>query len=203
MKPAQPLPRHVNGSLLPQELDSEIARITINIGGLRTSRQPMLLDTVLGSCIAACLYDPVLGIGGMNHFMLPEGVDSDNPTSARYGVYAMEMLITELMKMGAERRRFQAKVFGGGHVLKIRESLTGVPQRNIEFVRKFLETEQIPVVREDVGGYQPRRVLFHTHTGKVFLKYLGNNEAERTAEEEAVYLISLKKQKLDGDVTLF
>jgi len=201
MKPARP--RHINGSRLPSNLDEDLARITINIGGLRASRNPLLLDTVLGSCIATCLYDPVAGIGGMNHFMLPDGADPENPTSTRYGVNAMELLISHLMKLGADRRRFQAKVFGGGHVLKIRESLDGVPQRNIDFARRFLETEQIPVIREDVGGYQPRRVLFHTHTGKVFLKYLGNNEAERTAEEEMVYLISLKKQKLDGDVTLF
>jgi len=201
MKPARP--RHINGSRLPSNLDEDLARITINIGGLRASRNPLLLDTVLGSCIAACLYDPVAGIGGMNHFMLPDGADPENPTSTRYGVNAMELLISHLMKLGADRRRFQAKVFGGGHVLKIRESLNGVPQRNIDFARRFLETEQIPVIREDVGGYQPRRVLFHTHTGKVFLKYLGNNEAERTAEEEMVYLISLKKQRLDGDVTIF
>ena len=165
--------------------------------------QDLMLVTVLGSCVAACIRDTRPGIGGMNHFMLPEGADPENPTSTRYGVNAMELLISHLMKLGGERRRFQAKVFGGGHVLKIRESLDGVPQRNIDFVRRFLETEQIPVVKEDVGGYQPRRVLFHTHTGKVFLKYLGKNEAERTAEEEMVYLISLKKQKLDGDVTLF
>ncbi len=201
MKPSNPKP--VNGNRFPANLAQDLERQTINIGGLHASRDPMLLDTVLGSCIAACLYDPVFGIGGMNHFMLPEGADPGNPTSARYGVNAMELLISELMKLGADRRRFQAKVFGGGHVLKIRESLDGVPQRNIDFVRQFLETEQIPVVKEDVGGYQPRRVLFHTHTGKVYLKYLGNNEAARTAEEEMVYLISLKKQKLDGDVTLF
>ena len=191
------------GSRLPSNLDEDLTRITINIGGLRVSSKPLLLDTVLGSCIAACLYDPVSGVGGMNHFMLPEGFDPDNPTSARYGVNAMELLISELMKLGADRRRFQSKIFGGGHVLNIRESLDGVPQRNIDFIKRFLETESIPIIREDVGGYQPRRVLFHTHTGKVFLKYLGNIEAKRTAEEEMVYLISLKKQKLDGDVTLF
>ena len=196
-------PKRTPNTQLPANIDGELTRITINIGGLRTSREPLLLDTVLGSCIAACLYDPVLGIGGMNHFMLPEGADPGNPTSTRYGVNAMELLISDLMRLGADRRRFQAKVFGGGHVLKIRESLDGVPQRNIDFVKQFLAAEQIPIVREDVGGYQPRRVLFHTHSGKVFLKHLGMNEAKRTAEEELVYLISLKKQKLDGDVTLF
>ena len=184
-------------------LEEGVARVTIHIGGLRVSREPLVIDTVLGSCIAACLYDPVSGVGGMNHFMLPDGFDPDNPASTRYGVHAMELLITEIMRLGGHRRRFQAKVFGGGHVLNIRESLDGVPQRNIDFVRRFLNIEQIPVLNEDVGGYQARRVLFHAHSGKVFLKRLGSHDAERTAEEEMVYLISLKKQKLDGDVTLF
>ena len=184
-------------------LEEGVTRVTIHIGGLRVSREPLVIDTVLGSCIAACLYDPVSGIGGMNHFMLPEGFDPDNPASTRYGVHAMELLITEIMRLGGHRRRFQAKVFGGGHVLNIRESLDGVPQRNIDFVRRFLNVEQIPVLNEDVGGYQARRVLFYAHTGKAFLKRLGTHDAERTAEEEMVYLISLKKQKLDGDVTLF
>lgn len=196
-------PNRATGTRLPATIDADLTRMTIHIGGLHASRKPLLLDTVLGSCIAVCLYDPVLGMGGMNHFMLPEGSDPGDPTSTRYGVNAMELLISDLMKLGADRRRFQAKVFGGGHVLNIRESLDGVPQRNIDFVKRFLETEQIPIVREDMGGYQPRRVLFQTHTGKVFLKYLGKTEAERTAEEEMVYLISLKKQKTDGDVTLF
>jgi chemotaxis protein CheD len=201
MDPARPT--HVPRNNLPVDIDSELSRVSINIGGLRASREPLILDTVLGSCIAACLYDQETGIGGMNHFMLPEGADPKNPASTRYGVYAMELLIAELMKIGADRSRFQAKIFGGGHVLNIRENLDGVPQRNIDFVKRFLETEKIPVIREDLGGYLPRRVLFHTNTGKVFMKYLGNNEAKRTAEEELVYLISLKKQKLDGDVTLF
>ncbi len=178
-------------------------RVTIHIGGLRASKEPLVIDTVLGSCIAACLYDAEAKIGGMNHFMLPEGIDNKNPNSTRYGVHAMELLISDLMKLGAARSRFRAKIFGGGHVLKIRESAKGVPQRNIEFVRRFLENEQIPIVKEDLGGYQPRRVLFHTDSSKVYMKYLGQQEAERTAEEEMVYLISLKRRKTDGDVELF
>lgn len=191
------------GSLrLPIETQG-VQRVTIHIGGVRASREPLLLDTVLGSCIAACIYDPVTGIGGMNHFMLPEGADPDNPTSARYGVNAMELLISEVMKLGGSRKRFQAKVFGGGHVLKIRESLDGIPAQNINFVRQFLDVEQIPVMSEDLGGYQARRVLFNTQNGRVYVKKLGTTEAERTAEEEMVYLISLKRRELDGDVTLF
>ncbi len=196
-------PMNIRKNVHLPALEEGVARVTIHIGGLRVSRDPLVIDTVLGSCIAACLYDPVSSVGGMNHFMLPEGFDPDNPASTRYGVHAMELLITEIMKLGGHRRRFQAKVFGGGHVLNIRESLDGVPQRNIDFVRRFLNVEQIPVLNEDVGGYQARRVLFYAHTGKVYLKRLGTHDAERTAEEEMVYLLSLKKQKLDGDVTLF
>lgn len=201
MKTKEPVNIHKN-IYLPA-MEEGMARVTIHIGGLRVSNEPLVIDTVLGSCIAACLYDPVSGVGGMNHFMLPDGFDPDNPVSTRYGVHAMELLITEIMRFGGKRARFQAKIFGGGHVLKIRESLDGVPQRNIDFVRRFLSAENIPVTNEDLGGYQARRVLFYAHTGKVFLKRLGTHDAERTAEEEIVYLISLKKQKLDGDVTLF
>lgn len=185
------------------EGEADLPRVTIHIGGLRASREPLVIDTVLGSCIAACLYDPEARMGGMNHFMLPDGIDPNNPTSTRYGVNAMELLISDLQRLGASRARFRAKIFGGGHVLKIRESASGVPQRNIEFVHKFLDQEKIPIVKEDVGGYQPRRVLFNTDSSRVFVKYLGQQDAERTAEEEMVYLISLKRQKLDGDVELF
>lgn len=195
-------PHPPNPPRVPEDT-GDLPRVTIHIGGLRASREPLVLDTVLGSCIAACLYDPEARIGGMNHFMLPEGADPSNPNSARYGVYAMELLIGDLMKLGARRSRFRAKIFGGGHVLKIRETASSVPQRNIEFVRGFLENEQIPVDREDVGGYQPRRVLFQTDSSRVFMKYLGQQDAERTAEEEMVYLLSLKRQKTDGDVELF
>ena len=181
----------------------DVPRVTIHIGGVHASRDPLLLDTVLGSCIAACIFDPVAAVGGMNHFMLPEGADPGNPTSARYGVNAMELLISELMKLGGNRKRFQAKVFGGGHVLKIRESLDGIPQQNINFVHEFLEAESIPVMCEDIGGYQARRVLFHTKSAKAYLKKLGTTDAERTAEEEMVYLISLKRRRTDGEVTLF
>lgn len=187
---------------LPDDI-SEVKRTRIHIGGVYASDESEVIDTVLGSCIAACVYDPQAEIGGMNHFMLPEGEDPDNPTSTRYGVNAMELLLTQLMKLGAQRKNLQAKIFGGGHVLKIRENLDGVPQRNISFIRKFLKTEGIPVVKEDVGGYQPRRVLFYTQTGKAWMRKLGDTEIERTAQEEVVYLLSLKRSKLDGDVELF
>jgi len=198
-----PTPREPGRTFRLPTDQAGLSRVTIHIGGLHASREPVIMDTVLGSCIATCMYDPVLGIGGMNHFMLPEGIDPNNPTSARYGVNAMELLISEVMKLGGQRRRFQVKIFGGGHVLRIRETIDGIPQQNIDFARSFLSDEQIPVVSEDVGGYHARRVLFNPNNGKAYVKQLGTSEAKGTAEEEMVYLISLKRQKKDGDVTLF
>lgn len=178
-------------------------RVTIHIGGLRASREPLVIDTVLGSCIAVCMYDPVVGIGGMNHFMLAEGDDPSNPNCTRFGVHAMELLIQQLMRMGAHRRRFQAKVFGGGHVLGIGGRMGEIPRGNIEFVRRFLSIEQIPIASEDVGGNQPRRVLFFTQTSRAFVRYLGTGAAERTAHEEMIYLNNLKRERTDGDIELF
>ncbi|MGH7767165.1 MAG: chemotaxis protein CheD, partial [Candidatus Binatia bacterium] len=95
-----------------------VKEVSIHIGGVFASRDPTVVRTVLGSCVSACLFDPLTNVGGMNHFMLPDGEpDGDQPT--RYGINAMEVLINEIMKLGGERRRLRAKVFGAGHVLNI------------------------------------------------------------------------------------
>src|SRR5690606_10592835 len=110
----------------------------------------LALVTVLGSCVAACIRDVDSGIGGMNHFMLPdEGGKDVVSSSARYGTYAMEILINHLLKSGARRNRLEAKVFGGGAVLASLSS-SNVGTRNAEFVLKFLQTEKIPVVAQDL-----------------------------------------------------
>ena len=124
--------------------------------------QEMLLVTVLGSCVAACIRDSYSGIGGMNHFMLPDGGgDPGSPmsSSARYGTFAMEILINQLLKLGARRANLEAKVFGGGNVL---DGLTvaNVGQRNADFVLKFLATEKIKVVAQDLVDIYPRKVYF-------------------------------------------
>lgn len=158
--------------------------VTIYIGGVHASAEPALVKTLLGSCIAVCLHDPGRGIGGMNHFMLPRGSSNDgDPT--RFGVHAMDCLIGAMQKLGGDRRRFVAKVFGGAHVLAIRESTAGVPQQNIEFVREFLREEGFRVLNEDVGGYHPRHVHFHTVTGRAFVKRVGGREHVRVLQEQA------------------
>jgi chemotaxis protein methyltransferase CheR len=147
--------------------------VAIMIGDVRTSVKPVTYRTVLGSCIAACLFDPVLSIGGINHFLLPEG-DADSCPN-RYGVNAMPALIRELVGLGADRRRLKAKIFGA-----VESEMAGgcgaPPAQNVAFVRSFLEKERIPVVAERLGGRQPLEVLFEAHTGRALARALPARE---------------------------
>jgi chemotaxis protein CheD len=158
------------------------------------------LSTVLGSCVSACMRDPVLRIGGMNHFMLPDGGGDD--TSARYGSYAMELLINELLKKGARRERLEAKVFGGGNVLKS-FTVNPVGTRNAEFVIAYLKAERIPVLAQDLGSIYPRKVWFVPATGKVLVRRLPHAHDTTVASEEIAYRNRLKQQPPAGGVELF
>lgn len=192
----------MNSRKIPGEI-AHLPRRPVRIGSVEISTKPAVFDTVLGSCISACLYDPVSKVGGMNHFMLPSSADLHNPVSTRYGVNAMELLINMLMKNGARRDRLVAKVFGGAHVLNIRESSRGVPQLNMDFIKQFLITENIKIIGQDVGGYQPRRILFTNHDGNAYMRLLGSTEAADTAREEQTYLSELSIKAGDGKSTLF
>ncbi|BDI30594.1 hypothetical protein CCAX7_26450 [Capsulimonas corticalis] len=156
----------------------ERRRRSIHIGGVCASKAPTVVRTILGSCIAVGLYDSQVNVGGLNHFMLPES-SSGEAVSARYGVHAMELLINDCMKHGADRSRLQAKVFGGAHVLRIAESSGGVPQSNIRFALSFLETEGIPIVSRDLGGYAAREVYFFTDTGRTLMRRLESTGADQ------------------------
>lgn len=186
----------------------ERLRHSIHIGGVYASRQPTAIQTVLGSCIAVCLRDPITRIGGMNHFMLPQG-HGDDGDSTRYGINAMELLINECMKAGAERSRLEAKVFGGGHVLQIQETADNVPKRNIEFAYQFLQTESIPIIGRDVGGYDARKILYFTDCGRTLLKRLpreDNTTLQAMRQREQSALRSLPKREImseNDNVTLF
>lgn len=144
------------------------------------SRDSLAIMTVLGSCIAACLWDSRMRVGGMNHFMLPEGDSAD--ASGRYGSYAMELLINEMMKLGARRETLQAKIFGGAQVMHNFTTLN-VGERNTRFVQNYLATERIPVVSEDVLDIYPRKVVFFPVTGKVMVKRLAHAHPEALADE--------------------
>lgn len=166
--------------------------------------KPMLIVTVLGSCVAACIRDRVTGIGGMNHFMLPDGGDPGSPTSAsmRYGAYAMEMLINQLLKAGARRENLEAKVFGGGNVLRGFTAIN-VGERNAKFVRTFLKAEGIPIVAEDLNDVHPRKVYFFPRTGKVLVKKLKQLNNYTLVKREQAYATQLKNNAVVGDIDLF
>ena len=164
----------------------------------------MLIVTVLGSCVSACIRDRTRALGGMNHFMLPDGGEPGNPVSAsmRYGTYAMEVLINDLLKAGARREHLEAKVFGGGAVLR-GFSAMNVGERNAAFVINFLKTERIPVVAEDLNDIYPRKVYFFPRTGKVLVKKLMQTHNDTLAKRELDYASRLKVTPVSGDVDLF
>jgi chemotaxis protein CheD len=163
----------------------------------------MLIVTVLGSCVSACIRDRVTGLGGMNHFMLPDGGDS-GPVSAsmRYGTYAMEVLINDLLKAGARREHLEAKVFGGGAVLRGFTAMN-VGERNAAFVTSFLKTERIPVMAEDLNDVYPRKVYFFPRTGKVLVKKLMQTHNDTLAKRELDYASRLKVTPVGGEIDLF
>ena len=165
----------------------------------------MLIVTVLGSCVSACIRDRVKGLGGMNHFMLPDGGgDGASPVSAsmRYGTYAMEVLINDLLKAGARRENLEAKVFGGGAVLRGFSSMN-VGERNAAFVTRFLKTERIPVLAEDLNDIYPRKVYFFPRTGKVLVKKLMQTQNDTLAKREFDYASRLKVAPVGGAIDLF
>ena len=165
----------------------------------------MLIVTVLGSCVSACIRDRITGLGGMNHFMLPDGGgDTGSPVSAsmRYGTFAMEILINDLLKAGARRENLEAKVFGGGAVLRGFTAMN-VGQRNAEFVMQFLKTERIPVLAEDLNDIHPRKVYFFPKTGKVLVKKLMQTQNDTVAKRELDYARRLKVAPVGGEIDLF
>lgn len=162
------------------------------------SSDELALATVLGSCVAACMYDPIAKIGGMNHFMLPDASPGDG--SARYGAHAMELLINGLLKDGASRQRLQAKVFGGGNVLP-GMTIDPIGTRNATFVLEYLAAERIPILAQDLGGIQPRKVCFFVRTGRSLVKRLP--AAGEIARVERDYQNRLSKGPVAGSVELF
>jgi chemotaxis protein CheD len=177
-------------------------------GEFYVTRADEVVSTVLGSCIAACIRDPSAGVGGMNHFMLPEDagsaagnqwLDPAAGLATRYGSYAMESLINSLLKLGASRQRLEIKLFGAGRILA---TLTDVGLRNIEFVHNYLATEGLRAVAEDLGDIYPRRVAYYPASGKVRVRRLRPLECTTIAESERRYLTDIGTRD-GGDIELF
>ncbi len=184
--------------------DCEAAKISP--GEYYYTDKNMLIVTVLGSCVSACIRDKITGIGGMNHFMLPDGGSSDKNSpvseSMRYGTYAMEVLINQLIRNGARRENLEAKIFGGGNVLR---SFTTnmVGDRNAAFVKKYLKDEGIKVTGEDLMDIYPRKVYFFPKTGKVLVKKLKQLNNYTLVKREEAYSSKLQTTSVGGDVDLF
>lgn len=187
-------------------LDSWVARILP--GEYYVTGSVEGISTTLGSCISACIRDRSLGIGGMNHFMLPEGTGSDPRGSlaggigsaTRYGNFAMEHLINGIMRNGGRRENLEVKIFGGGRIM---EKMTDVGARNISFVRDYLKLEGLKVVAEDVGDVFPRMIVYFPETGKVKVKRLRSLHNNVIAEQEKRYIDTVVEKPVAGEIELF
>lgn len=162
-----------------------------------------MLVTILGSCVTACIRDPLIGVGGMNHFMLPESAGSGWDTasaSMRYGNVAMERLINDILKRGGARERLEIKVFGGGNVMN---GTTNIGHRNAEFVEEYLAAEGLPIAARHLRGNLPRRVHYFPATGKVMLLELQRSEQEEVVRSEVSYKHKIQVEPEVGSAELF
>lgn len=168
------------------------------------TKDDTMIVTVLGSCVSVCLRDPITRVAGMNHFLLPANKDelNFNSDSARYGVYAMEVLINHLMKLGAGRHRLEAKVFGGGNVLK-QLRINSVGEQNAAFVLEYLKAERINVLAQDLLGEFPRKVYFFPLTGEVKVRKLKSIHNSTILDRESEYRVKVAQTSTAGDVDLF
>lgn len=177
-------------------LEREKRVVSIVLGEYHATADPKtVVSTVLGSCIAACLCDPEAGVGGMNHFMLPDGDACSAHDQLRYGVNAMELLINELLRSGARRQKLEAKLFGGAHLVS---GLNDIGAANIAFIGQFLEAEQIACVSRSLGGHQARRIRFWPVRGKAQQRLLPLEDIATPAT-----MSSSASQMGDGRVELF
>lgn len=179
-------------------------------GEFYATKDNVCIATTLGSCVSACIWDEVSGVGGMNHFMLPlteqqahevnwgqRGLITD---ATRYGNFAMEHLINTILTNGGRRKNLRAKIFGGGKVLK---QMSNIGQKNIDFVLQYLATEDIPILGQDLGSFYPRKVLFVPKTGQAFVKKLDNLHNDTIVKRERAYEKLIETKPVEGDVELF
>lgn len=169
-----------------------------------TAAPDEVLTTVLGSCVSACIRDPVIRCGGMNHFLLPAGHDMSEAdltmASLRYGGFAMEKLINSVMAAGGSRDRLEIKVFGGGNVMK---GLSKIGNRNAEFVEEYLKAEGFRIAAKHLRGDWPRKIQFFPHSGQVRMRELKDNTAERLFQQEVRAAPRVASTPTSGSIELF
>ena len=174
--------------------DGRFKRYVVKLlpGEFAVGHKDEIIVTVLGSCITACIYETGLGVGGMNHFMLPfekyknrksiNKVTNYKSLTARYGNVAMEMLINEIIKIGGMRYNLIAKIFGGA---SITDTSVDIGSENISFVREYLTLEDIKIVSEDVGGFLPRKVYYIPDTNDVYIKKIEKANINKIVDNES------------------
>ena len=166
------------------------------------SNSDMVITTVLGSCISACIHDPVTKFGGLNHFMLPSsGGSEDMNRSMRYGFFAMEQLINELMKFGCNRERLEIKLTGGGDMMG--SGFNQIGQQNIDFILQYLKDEGLKLLSSDLGGDRARKVAYFPLEGRMLVNKLDHREDQRLIEEERSFRVDVDSHLDDSDVELF
>ena len=182
-----------------RHFDMDAAKI--GPGEYYITQRDMMIVTVLGSCVSACLRDPVAKVGGMNHFMLPDrDVEGPLSASARYGAYAMEVLINQLFALGARRERLEAKVFGAARVLP---GMSDIGERNAAFAIDYLKRESIRVLAEDLGSTEPCKIYFFAQSGRVLLKRLKSLRNDTIVKRERDYAQRLGEISGGGSADLF
>ncbi len=176
-------------------------------GEFFVSAEPMIVYTVLGSCVSACIRDPLAGVGGMNHFMLPQPKNASTDSwgeSTRYGSYAMESLINDILKRGGVKSRLEVKLFGAG---RIYDGNIDVGARNAEWVLEYIKTEGLTACKTDLGDILPRKIYYFTESGRVLMKKIENVKNDTIATRERDYASKLQVEKhvvaAEEDVTLF
>ena len=184
-----------------------VAAVKLLPGEYYVTSGDIVLTTVLGSCVSACLRDSVSGVGGMNHFMLPDAVGPlplDTAAAMRYGAYAMQVLLGEVVRAGARRERLEAKVFGGGAVLASM-ALLNIGQRNADFVLRYLLAERIRISAQDLRGKLPRRINFFPFSGRVTVRKLRQQDGTLLAQHEeqalAGALLRQRSSRREGRLT--
>jgi len=176
-------------------------------GEYYVSSQSEVVVTVLGSCVSACVRDRVFGIGGMNHFMLPlhhedrpKWGQSDVSAMTRYGNFAMEHLIHDILTHGGLKKNLEVKVFGGGRIMR---GMTDVGKNNIQFIQSFLREEGLDIVSHDWGGDTPRKVYYFPKTGRVLMKRLTPLHNDTIMEREKSYMQRIEQAPVSGEIDLF
>ena len=203
-----PLPRALRGfGHVKRYWDKSNNKIVAKIlpGEVYVTKIDEIITTVLGSCISACIRDPYKEVGGMNHFMLPVAknntiLNSKDSNAARYGNYAMEQLINEILKHGGQRNNLEVKLFGGGRVLS---HMTDVGKRNIEFALEYVDLEGLKLVSEDLGDLYPRKIQYDPLTGQARMKKLRTIHSKTVADREEAYMNKIDLTPSESDIELF